>query len=99
MLDYDTMREIAELNIDREFKRVEKVLSQRFGQLVTLEKTSEIIDLVVMEGTNARLGARPIRNFVETTLQNSIVEKLLQDEIPSGKVISKGSKFEIQNKG
>lgn len=99
MLDYDTMREIAELNIDREFKRVEKVLSKRFDQLVTLEKTSEIIDLVVMEGTNARLGARPIRNFVETSLQNSIVEKLLQDEIPSGKVISKGSKFEIQNKG
>ncbi|MCM8541275.1 MAG: AAA family ATPase [Lentisphaeraceae bacterium] len=84
MLDYDTMREIAILNIDRELKRLNRVLSQKFGKKITLVEKPEVIDLVVMEGTNARLGARPIRNYVETSIQNAVAEKILLGEIPEG---------------
>lgn len=95
MLDYDTMREIAALSIDREFKRISKVLSKSLNMEINLVDTPEVIDLTVMEGTNNRLGARPIRNFVETSIQNAVAEKLLKGEIPSGKVTAKNYSFEI----
>ena len=95
MLDYDTMREIAELNINRELKRMEELLTGKYGRRVELNKTSQIIDLTVMEGTNVRLGARPIRNFVETAVQDAVAEKIFAGEIPEGKVITSGSSFKI----
>lgn len=95
MLDYDTMREIAELNIDRELKRVSENLSQTYDINIELLKTPEIIDLTVMEGTNSRLGARPIRNYVESSIQNAVAKIILDGRIPDGEVIVNQSSFEI----
>ena len=95
MLDYDTMREIAELNIKREVKRLNKVLTERYSKPVVLDPTPSIIDLTVLEGTNARLGARPIRNFVETAMQDAISKRILANKIPQGRVTAKGSNFVI----
>lgn len=81
MLDYDALREIAELNIDRELSRLNKILKEKYSSDFRLEKTQELIDQTVMEGTNARLGARPIRNYVEMTLQSAIFGKLLDEVI------------------
>lgn len=95
MLDYDTMRQIAGLNIDRELIRIRTALSQEYNRKIVLEKTPEIIDLTVMEGTNSRLGARPIRNFVESSIQNAVTEKILAGEVPEGKIIVCDSTFKI----
>ena len=97
-LDYDTMREIAELNIDRELERLSTVLSEAHGQRVVLTKTPAIVDLTVMEGTNTRLGARPIRNYVETSIQNAVVAKALINELPSGVVRVVNGAFVICDK-
>jgi len=95
MLDYDTMREIAELNIDRELKRVSENLSQTYDINIELLKTPEIIDLTVMEGTNSRLGARPIRNYVESSIQDAVAKRILDGGIPDGEVTVYNSSFEI----
>ena len=76
-LEYDALREIAILNINREKKRLEKVLAERYGACISLDLGSEIVDLVIREGTNARLGARPIRNYVEKTFQDILSNQIL----------------------
>ena len=98
MLDYDTMREIATLNVSREVKRLSKVLSEKYNKNILLEPTPSIIDLTVMEGTNTRLGARPIRNFVETAMQNAVSNKILTGQIPQGRVTAHKSEFVIGEK-
>jgi ATP-dependent Clp protease ATP-binding subunit ClpA len=95
MLDYETMREIALLNIRREIGRIEQLLEEKYSRSISLKLTPEIVELTIMEGTNSRLGARPIRNFVETSLQNAVTKKILAGELPQGKVIQKGSSFVI----
>ena len=77
-LDYDALREIAILNIEREKKRLEAVLAEKYGQDLCLDLGEDIVDLVVREGTNARLGARPIRNFVEKTFQDLLSRQILK---------------------
>lgn len=98
MLDYDTLREIAVLNLDRELKRLGTLLSEKFSQKITLLDSPEVIDLIVLEGTNNRLGARPIRNYVESSIQNAVAEKLLSGEIPAGKLVVKNSTMKISSR-
>ena len=81
-LEYDALREIAILNINREKKRLEKVLAERYGAGISLNLGSDIVDLVIREGTNARLGARPIRNYVEMTFQEKLSKLILADKFP-----------------
>ena len=72
-LEYDTLKEIAELNIDREILRLNLVLQEKYGVSFKLEKSPEMVEQVVLKGTNARLGARPIRNYVEKMLQDYLI--------------------------
>ena len=95
-LDYDTLREIAIINLKREKLRLEKILSEKFGS-VTLDLDPSLVDLVVMEGTNSRLGARPVRNFVETSFQNAIAQKILENGRLCGRVVVNKSKFVISS--
>ena len=75
---------------------MERLLSVNHGPVI-FDLDASVVDLVVMEGTNSRLGARPIRNYVETAFQNAIAQKRLEKGRPSGKVTIQNSKFLILN--
>ena len=69
-LPYTIQREICELMISRELKR----LVQQGHQL---KVDTETIEMLVREGFHRTLGARPMRNTVDRFLQEAVANKLL----------------------
>ena len=84
VLDYDTLREIAILILDQELKRMCALLSKEYSRKMVLVKSLELIDWVIMEGTNSALGARPLRNYIETAIQNAVAQRVLSGKKPEG---------------
>lgn len=80
-LEYEVQREIAELILEREVKRLAKLGYE-------LEYEEEIVEFLVRKGIDVQYGARPMKNCVQSYLQNAIVEAFLAgDDKPSGKLI------------
>jgi ATP-dependent Clp protease ATP-binding subunit ClpB len=95
-LSFDVMREIAELNLNREISRVINFFKKVHNKNILLEKTPDALELCVMQGSNTRLGARPMRNFVEKSLQDAVAEHLLKNKYPSkAQIIVQNNKLVI----
>lgn len=80
-LEYEVQREIAELILDREIKRLNSLGYE-------LEYDENIIEFLVRKGIDVQYGARPMKNCVQSYFQNAIVEAFLAgDDKPSGKIV------------
>jgi len=86
-LGYETIRAIGELNINRVVKDLETHFAEK-GFPIKLEVDDSVIELCVRNGSNTKLGARPMRNFVEKAIQDSIVHCLQHRIVPSGTLIA-----------
>ena len=95
VLDYDTLRQIAILNIDQEVKRMCDLLSKEYSRKMVLVKSLGLIDWVIMEGTNSTLGARPLRNYIETAIQNAVAQRVLGGKSPEGILVVEDSGLAI----
>ena len=93
-LSYDVIREIGLINLTREIKRIEKHFLD-MGKEIKLELDDSVIELCVMNGSNTRLGARPMRNYVEKSLQDAVTDCLLNNSEPSGKLVAQTDKIII----
>lgn len=70
-LSYEVQREICELMVSRELKRLGAM-----GHRLTIDP--ETLELLIREGYDRMLGARPMRNTVERYLQSVIVDRLVK---------------------
>ncbi|HTQ30299.1 MAG TPA: AAA family ATPase [Opitutaceae bacterium] len=69
-LDFDTQRDICELMIEREKRRLRDL-----G--FALEANGEVVEFLIRRGFHKHLGARPMRAAVERHLQDAIAEGML----------------------
>ena len=92
-LEYSTLREIAKLNLQKELKRLSSLITNHYDQTIDLKADVEVIDLSVMEGCNNRLGARPLRNYIETELQNALSEAIISERQPHGEIVVRDGHF------
>jgi ATP-dependent Clp protease ATP-binding subunit ClpB len=70
-LPYAIQRQICELMIGREVERLNQLGHRLFV-------AADTVELLVREGFHRTLGARPMRNTVETFIQNQIVQMTLE---------------------
>lgn len=70
-LSYEVQREICELIVSREVKRLGAM-----GHRLKIEP--ETLEMLIREGYDRTLGARPMRNTVERYMQNTVVKTVLQ---------------------
>ncbi len=80
---------------ERELRPFQKKLQQESGVTVTVpdEMKYQIVRHIVQQ----KLGARPLRRFIEDKVIAPIVDKLLSDDIKPGTQITLGSELEIDN--
>lgn len=80
-LDYETQREISELNLIRD----EVARLHALGH--ALEVTPEAVEFLIREGFHKTLGARPMRGTVERYLQEAIAERVIAGGVSSGQLV------------
>jgi len=73
-LRFEIQREICELMVEREIKRL-KLLGHE------VDVNAETMELLIRQGFDRTLGARPMRNVVEKHLQDMIVSDLINENI------------------
>jgi ATP-dependent Clp protease ATP-binding subunit ClpA len=93
-LDYDVIREIGILNINRVTHNQITQFDER-GFPIELKIDPSVIELCVMKGSNRKLGARPMRNYVEKAVQDAIVDCLQNRQVPSGNLIAEDGILKI----
>lgn len=77
-LEYDVQVEIAQLLLDREIKR----LMAKFETTIAYGKG--VLELILVEGFDARFGARPMRRCIERLVGDAIVEQIFRENKPEG---------------
>ncbi|PUB17887.1 ATP-dependent Clp protease ATP-binding subunit [Paenisporosarcina sp. OV554] len=69
----------------------EKYLAQLANRLkeqeISVTFTSQLIDWVVLEGTDATFGARPLRRFIQRHVETAVAKALLGGELIPGSMI------------
>lgn len=69
----------------------EKYLAQLASRLkeqeVSVTFTSQLIDWVVLEGTDAAFGARPLRRFIQRHVETAVAKALLGGELLPGSMV------------
>lgn len=69
----------------------EKYLAQLASRLkeqeISLTFTSQLIDWVVLEGTDAAFGARPLRRFIQRHVETAVAKALLGGELIPGSMV------------
>lgn len=81
-LEYDVQIEIAQLLLEREIER----LNRQFDTVITFDQS--VLELVLIEGFDARFGARPLRRCIERLVGDALVEQLLLDNHPRGNLVA-----------
>ena len=71
-LVYDVQVKIARQMIEREVER----LSKQLGMTISFDK--EVLEFVLIEGFDARFGARPLRRFIEGLIGETVVKHILE---------------------
>jgi ATP-dependent Clp protease ATP-binding subunit ClpC len=84
-LSADEVKSIAELMLDR-------VREQLAEQDIRLEVTDAVKDLLVAEGFDPSLGARPLRRAIMRLIENPISEAILRGKFTGGHVIQVSEK-------
>jgi ATP-dependent Clp protease ATP-binding subunit ClpB len=75
-LEYDVQVKIARQMIEREAER----LSKQVGIAITFEE--DLLEQALIEGFDARFGARPLRGCIERTIETHIVNTILSKKTP-----------------
>ncbi len=83
-LEYEVQVEIAQLLLDREIKR----LMGKFETTITYGKG--VLELILVEGFDARFGARPMRRCIERLVGDAIVEQIFRENKPEGILTANG---------
>lgn len=69
----------------------EKYLTQLASRLkeqeISVTFTSQLIDWVVLEGTDAAFGARPLRRFIQRHVETAVAKALLGGELIPGSIV------------
>ncbi len=78
-LEYDTQKEIAQCMLNSEINRI-KLL----GQNISYDST--LLNYVIRNGIDRNMGARPLRNCIETTVQTAVSNRLLNGFLADGMI-------------
>ncbi|HBM17284.1 MAG TPA: ATP-dependent Clp protease ATP-binding subunit [Lentisphaeria bacterium] len=91
-LEYDTQKEIAQSMLNSEISRI-KLL----GQNISYDST--LLNYVIRNGIDRNMGARPLRNCIETTVQTAVSNRLLNGFSADGMIKAdlKNNKVVIAN--
>lgn len=92
-LSKETLRKIAGLQLDIVEKRCKEQLNIR----ISLQES--VIDYILEKGYDDKYGARPIRRAVQTYLEDSLAEEILQGKVKAGdraSVAVKDGKLQIR---
>lgn len=79
-LDYEVQRAIG-------LKIIEDVVARLRETGYLIEVDDNVLEFLVREGIHKRLGARPMRNAVESHIENAVAASLLSDGYGSGKLV------------
>ncbi|QYY35481.1 AAA family ATPase [Ruficoccus sp. ZRK36] len=92
-LEYDVQVEIAKLLLGREIER----LNRQFDTQISYNKT--VLEFVLIEGFDARFGARPLRRCIERLVGDALVEQLKLGNQPAGMLVvdSDAGKLRLQS--
>lgn len=88
-LEYDVQVEIARMMLEREVER----LNAQLGYAITFE--DDVLELVLVQGFDARFGARPLRRCIERLVGDAVVEQLMRKKNPSGRLIANSDSGKI----
>jgi ATP-dependent Clp protease ATP-binding subunit ClpB len=77
-LEYEVQVQIARLILEREVNR----LSEQFE--TTIQFDEKVLEFVLIEGFDARFGARPLRRCIERLIGDALVKEIMQMKPPSG---------------
>jgi len=89
-LGYDTLCRIADAVLDEELAH-----HRAAGHALTRER--DVVDVVIKQGFNERLGARPMRDAAERLVRNALAEDLLNGGRGTGRLRAhpSGTKLEL----
>ena len=75
---------------------MENVKNRLKEKKIELEITDEAKELLAIEGYDPHYGARPLKRFIENTLETDIAKKIISGEIHDGSdVIVKANKEKL----
>jgi ATP-dependent Clp protease ATP-binding subunit ClpB len=89
-LSYNSQKQIAQIMVNKELK----LLASK-GHNLTVGKG--VLELIVSEGVEPRLGARRMRTTVETHCRHAVREAMLAGKRTSGELLANNGKLLIQN--
>jgi len=89
-LSYNSQKQIAQIMVNKELK----LLASK-GHNLTVGKG--VLELIVSEGVEPRLGARRMRTTVETHCRHAVREAMLKGQRTSGELFANNGKLHIQN--
>lgn len=89
-LNYNTQKQIASIMLNKELK-----LLKAKGHVLTVGKG--VLEILVAEGVEPRLGARRMRTTVESHCRHAVREAMLKGESTSGELVAQNGKLVIQN--
>jgi ATP-dependent Clp protease ATP-binding subunit ClpB len=68
-------------------KYLDQLASRLKEQEISVTFTSQLIDWVVLEGTDAAFGARPLRRFIQRHVETAVAKALLGGELIPGSMV------------
>ncbi len=92
-LEYGTQVKIARLMLEREMRRLERELGY------SLSYEENVLEMALVEGFDSRFGARPLRRCIERLVGDALVECILRNEEPKGRLfaINKEGRLELRS--
>jgi len=75
--------------VDFQLLKTERLLKE---QDISIEVSKAARDFIAKDGYDPNLGARPIRRFIQSRLENIISEKVIRGEVAAGGFVSVGLK-------
>lgn len=99
-LTYEVQRRIAESLIEKEARHLSEVISRRYGQPCTLTCGPGVITFIVRKGHTREMGARHMRDTVESEMGNSVAGWILgtrELEHPVNLLLEAGSAATVLN--
>ena len=91
-LEYDVQKEIAENMLKSEMKRI-----KHLGHNITYDNS--LLNYVIRNGIDRNMGARPLRNCIETTVQTAVSDRLVNGCSANGIVQAdlKSNRIQLNN--
>ncbi|WP_409368058.1 ATP-dependent Clp protease ATP-binding subunit [Lysinibacillus sp. 38-6] len=69
------------------WKYVEQLIKRVAQQEITLDVSQDVIDWVVEQGADPQFGARPLKRFVQRSIETAVAKELLRGEVLPGETL------------